>query len=205
MQQSEPLGEISPGISNVPAILAYPRILDFKDIPEVKGQFVYVIRKYVEEGLAIVIYRDIDGGDVYLSVGDFDGKPVDLTDANHPLYSPALEFVQHESSKFVAMMKVARIQKLILYISISKDNWELVDLRTSLDKFYGPGMIRDLFSKIFPTQDVIKTVTLDEATLEAIKKGKGSYKGDLILKCSKFKTVTRDKELLPLYARIERD
>jgi len=204
MQQSEPLEETSSGTSNVPTILAYPRILDFEDIPEIEGQFVYVIRHYVEEGLAIVIYRDLREGDVYLSVGDFDGKPIDLTDEKHPLYSAALEFVQHESSKFVAMMKVARIEKMILYISVNKDDWELVDLRSSLDKFYGPGMIRDLFSKIFPTQDVIKTVALDETVLEAIKRGKGSYKGDLILKCSKFKTVGRGRELLPLYARVKR-
>jgi hypothetical protein len=204
MQRSEPSEETLLGISNIPDILAYPRILDFEDIPEIKGQFVYVIKKFVEEGLAIVIYRDIKEGDVYLSVGDFDGNPVDLTDTQHQLYTAAIEFVQHESSKFVAMMKVAQIQKVILYISVDKNSWELVDLRTSLNKFYGPGMIRDLFSKIFPTQDVIKTITLDEATLEAIKQGRGSYKGDLILKCSKFKTVARGKELLPLYARVNR-
>ena len=49
-------------------------------------------------------------------------------------------------------MKLTGITKIILYISVNDDNWELVDLRASLDKFYGPGMIRDLFGKIFPKE-----------------------------------------------------
>jgi hypothetical protein len=202
MQQPEQPTTTLPGLSNVPSLLAYPRILDLDDIPEIEGQFVYVIKKYVEEGLSVVIYRE--AGEVYLSLGDFDGNQIELSDEKHPLQKSALEFVQHESSKFVAMMKITGITKIILYISVNDDSWELVDLRASLDKFYGPGMIRDLFGKIFPTQTAVKTATLDEETLNAIKRGKGSYEGDLILKCSKFKTVARGKELLPLYARITR-
>ncbi len=65
-------------------------------------------------------------------------------------------------------------------------------------------MIRDLFSKIYPTQEVVKTIALNDDVLKAIENGSGSYKGNLILKCSKFKTVVRGNELLPLYAKIIR-
>lgn len=195
-------GTTSSGMSNMPEALSYPRILPLSEIPEIKGQFVYVIRAYPEEGLTIVINRDIPKGDVYMSISDFDGNSIDLRDEKHPLYKPALEFAQQDSSRFVAMMKTANIQKILLYISVDKNQPKLVDLRASLDKFYGPGMIRDLFSKIYPTQEVIKTVALDDNTLKAIENGEGSYKGPLILKCSKFKTVVREKELLPLYAKI---
>jgi hypothetical protein len=204
MQSSERKATTSSGISEIPGTLAYPRILNLEEIPEIEGQFAYVIRAYPEDGLAITIYRDIKNGEVYLSNNDFDGNPIDLSDENHPYMWAAMDFAQHDSSKFVAIMKSASIKQIILYISVDGDELKLVDLRTSLNKFYGPGMIRDLFSKIYPTQEVIKTIALDEATLDTIKRGKGSYEGDLILKCSKFKTIVRGKEMLPLYARINR-
>lgn len=205
MPQSEPTEATSSGMSEIPDILAYPRILKLQEIPEIEGQFVYVIKKYPEDGLAIVIYRNVNEGDVYISIGDFDGNPIDLTNKNTPLQAAALDFVTHDSSKFVAIMKTAKITKMILYVSVEGNELRLVDLRASLNKFYGPGMIRDLFSKIYPTQEVVKTIALDEDTLKAIKRGEGSYKGNLILKCSKFKTIVRGKELLPLYAKVERN
>ena len=204
MQQSEHTEATSSGTSKVPAPLAYPRILDLEDIPEIKGQFCYVIKGYPENGLAITIYRDIEEGSVYLSINDWDGNAINLADENHPYQWAAIDFAQNDSSKFVAIMQSAAIVKMILYISVDGDDLKLVDLRASLNKFYGPGMIRDLFAKIYPTQDVVKTIALDEATLEAIERGEGSYKGNLILKCSKFKTIVREKEMLPLYARVTR-
>lgn len=205
MPQSEHMETTSSGISKLPEILAYPKILKLHEVPEINGQFVYVIRKYPENGLAIVIYRDLNKGEVYLSIGDFDGNPINLTNEDHPLQWAAVDFATNDSSKFVAMMKTAKIIQMILYVSVDGDQLRLVDLRSSLDKFYGPGMVRDLFGKIYPTQEEIKTTTLDENTLKAIKNGEGSYKGDLILKCSKFKTITRNKDMLPLYAKIERN
>ena len=204
MQPSERKETTSSGTSNVPGALSYPRILDLEDIPEIKGQFVYVVRAYPEDGLAITIFRDIANGEVYLSINDFDGEPINLTDENHPYTWAALDFAQHDSSKFVAIMKAASIQKVILYIAVDGANLRLVDMRVSLNKFYGPGMIRDLFGKIYPTQETVKTIALDEDVLGAINRGEGSYKGDLILKCSKFKTIVRGKEMLPLYARVSR-
>lgn len=202
MPHSEHMEITSSGLSNIPSALPYPKILNIGDVPEIKEQFVYVIKAYEEHGLTVVIYRDLDGG-VYLSINDFDGNPINLRDGKHPYHEAAINFAQQDSSKFVAMMKTTGIDRMILYISL-KPEPKLVDLRASLNKFYGPGMIRDLFGKIYPTQEVVKTVNLDENVLEAIDRGEGSYKGDLILKCSKFKTITRGNELLPLYAKIIR-
>jgi hypothetical protein len=204
MQHSEHTETTSSGTSNVPSALPYPRTLPLDQIPEIHGQLVYVIRAYPENGLSVVIYRDLKEGDVYLSLSDWDGNPIDLRNENHPYYEAAVDFAQHDSSKIVAMMKTLGIDKLVLYISVDGDELRLVDLRASLDKFYGPGMIRDLFSKSYPTQEVVKVVALDENVLEAVKRGEGSFKGNLILKCSKFKTVIRGKELLPLYAKVDR-
>lgn len=204
MPSSEPKATTSSGTFKTPSPLPYPKTLEYKDLPEIKGQFVYVIKAYEENGLAIVISRDIPNDEIYLSIYDFDGNPIDLTDESNPYQAMALNFAHEDSSKFVAIMRSANIPKVILYISVDKGEPKLVDLRASLNKFYGPGMIRDLFGKIYPTQEVIKTIALDDDTLKAIEKGEGSYKGNLILKCSKFKTVVRDQELLPLYAKILR-
>jgi len=204
MQQSEHKETPSSGTSNVPGLLAYPRTLSLKELPEIKDEFVYVIKGYIEQGLTIMIYREVDSGDVYLGFGDFDANPINMADEKHPLQRLALEFASDDAPRVISLMKVARIPQLIMYLSLNDGKLSLVDLRTSLNKFYGPGMIRDLFSKVYPTQEVLKLVTLDQNTIEAIGRGKGSYKGDLILKTSAFKTVKRGNDMLPMYARIER-
>ena len=205
------------GISEIPDLLPYPKILSLEEIEEdIKGQFVYVIRGYKQEGLSVVIKRGDSNGNefVYLKIGDFDGRDIDLTDESHPLQPAALFFAEQASADFVEMMRILRIPQVLLYISISdlviddkgnyEADWELVDLRTSLNKFYGPGMIKDLFSKVFPTQEVMKVTNVTPEVLSAIYKNEGSYKGDLVLKCSKFKTITRGKEMIPLYASVHR-
>lgn len=217
MQLSDQSATTPSGISEIPDLLSYPKILSLTEIEdEIKGQFVYVIRGYKEEGLSVVIKRGNSKNDeyIYLKIGDFDGRDIDLTDESHPLQPAALFFAEQASADFVEMMRILKIPQMLLYISINdmtideegnyEAEWKLVDLRTSLNKFYGPGMIKDLFSQVFPTQEVIKTTNVTAEVLSTIYKNEGSYKGDLILKCSKFKTVTRGKEMLPLYASIYR-
>lgn len=205
MQQSEPKGMLSSGLSEIPTLIAYPRTLELKQIPEIKDQFVYVIKGYTEQGLTVMICRDLNSGEVFLSIGDFDANPIDLTNDANPLQKIAIEFARNDSPGVIGLMKVAKISQLILYIAVYEKQPILVDLRISQNKFYGPGMIRDLFSKVYPTQEVIKTIALSQDTIEAINRGEGSYQGDLILKTSAFKTVTRGNELLPMYARVIRE
>lgn len=204
MQPLERLATTSSGLSNLPSILSYPKILSLDDLrSEIANQFVYVIRAYVEQGLAVVIKRESD--QVFLVIGDWDGNPIPLAEGSHPLREMAISFVQRESPKFVEMMRILGIPQAMFYISaISDTDWKLVDLRVSLNNFHGPGMIRDIFSKVFPTQEVLKTVVLNPDVLDAIQRNEGTYSGELILKCSKFKTVQRNTELLPLYARVHR-
>lgn len=202
MPPSKPSTITSSGTSELPSLLAYPEVLNLSNIPEIRGQYVYVIKDYNLDGLSVLIKRHDDA--VYVTMGDWDGRQIDLSDGKNPLQAAAITFVQDYSSKFVAMMKSLRINQLLFYISVKDNDWQLVDLRASLNKFYGPGMVQDLFSKIFPTQEVVKIIQLDDPTVEAINRGEGSYAGNLILKCSKFKTIARGKNLLPLYARILR-
>jgi hypothetical protein len=193
------------GLSEVITPLSYPRILDLKDIPEIAGKFVYVIRGYPEDGLAVTIKRDPAKDDVWVIVSDWDGNNIPLNDAKHPLQGMAMGFVRSDSPKFIEVMRLLKIPQAIFYLSANKDGeFTLVDVRTSLNKFCGPGMVKELFSKVVNTQEILSTTYLTPEVMSGIQNNVGSYQGDLILKTSAFKTIQRGKEMLPLYARVKR-
>ncbi len=189
----------------LPSILAYPRILDVEQVPELVGpgpprHLVYVLRDYADDGLTVVIRRHPATDKINVQLGNFDGENL-LKDS--VLGGISAEFMSDDVYKFIGLMKALRLEQAIFYLAYDGE-LRLVDIRLSLDKFCGPGMIRDLFGKIYPIQDIVKVVPLDENELANIKAGKEPYAGNLIIKCSTFKTITRGKEMLPLYARIRR-
>ncbi len=190
-------------IKNLPDYLGYPKILNLKEIPEINNQFVYVIKDYGDKGYGSLIYRSDDN--VYIRFGDFNGNLIDVGSKNNKHVSI---FTTKYIPKILDLMKTARINQAIYYFTGSKDDVTLIDMRMSLNKFTGPGMLRDLFSKIIPTQEVIKTVSLNADTINAINAGTGSFSGNIILKTSAFKTITRSvdgkQHMLPMYARIKR-
>lgn len=185
----------------MPSLLAYPEILNLGDLPELQNQLVYVIRGYPLNGLAIMIHRE-DGG-VTIQVGDWDGQV--LNPKENELIQ---QFLDQHIQRLVTVMKHAGVPSAMFYVTYQDDEFRLVDIRTSLNKFSGPGMIRDLFGKAMATQEVRKVVHLDDQTMEAIESNKGSYQGDLILKASAFGTVDRKyegtKAMFPLYAKVVR-
>lgn len=190
-------------IKNLPDYLGYPKISSLDDIPEINNQFVYVIKDYGDKGYGSLVYRNDDN--VYLRFGDFNGKLIDVSNKNNKHISI---FTTKYLPKVLDLMKTTRITQAIYYFTGGKDDITLADMRLSLNKFSGPGMLRDLFSKIIPTQEVIKTVTLNKETIDAIKAGTGSFDGNIVLKTSVFKTINRTidgkQHMLPMYARIKR-
>lgn len=184
----------------LPDLLAYPEIKKFNDIPEMHDQFVYVIKSYpTNNGLTALVYRK--DGNVHLKFGDFSGKVVDSYD-NKGIKL----FLEKYCSKLVELMSLIKIPQALHYFVVEKNILRLVDVRTSLNKFIGPGMLKDLYGKIIDTQEVVKTVQLNSETIEGIKADKGSYKGGLILKTSAFKTITRGVapklNMYPMYAKV---
>lgn len=187
------------GLSELPGILSYPKALPLAEVPEMRGQYVYVIRGYIDEGFTLVVRRDTVNDRVNILVGDFGGNNIAT---GEQLDGRIAEFLVAKVPNLVGMLKLLKIEQIIFYLAISGTGLMLVDVRLSLDKFCGPGMVRDLFSKVMDIQQTIKIVQLDEPTLEAIKAGEGEFSGPLILKCSRFKTITRGQDLLPLYATV---
>lgn len=187
----------SKAIPQLPTLLSYPKILTLDEMPELVGKFVYFVRAYPLNGLAVLIVRQKD--DVYMRIGDWDGKII------NPMESEAATtFVKKHSQQFIGLMASAKIPQAVFYLSVDKSDFRLVDIRMSLNKFSGPGMVRDLFVKIIDTQEVIKIDNLTPEVLTAIKNNEGSYTGDMIIKPSAFKTVDRAKVMYPMYGLVQR-
>ena len=184
----------------LPDILSYPEIQKLEKIPEIRDQFVYVLKAYPLKGLAVLAYRKDEN--IYWRFGDFNGKLIDPTSNKF-----VTAFMNGYSSKLVELMKTAGIPQAQFYVAAERGgHLRLVDMRTSLNKFAGPGMLRDLCGKIMDTQEVIKTIQLTPDVLEAIQAGTGNYTGGIILKTSTFKTITKGVapklNMYPMYARV---
>ena len=184
-------------IPQLPTLLSYPKVLTLAEMPELTGKFVYFIRAYKQQGLAVLIARQKD--DVYMRIGDWDGKllnPIQSESAN--------AFVKKHSPGLISLMSSAKIPQALFYLSVDGADIRLVDIRLSLNKFSGPGMVRDLFSKTIETQEVLKIDNLTPEAMTAIKNNEGSYTGNLIIKPSAFKTVDRNKVMFPMYGLVQR-
>lgn len=184
-------------IPQLPTLLSYPKILTLDEVPELMGKFVYFVRAYPLQGIAVLIVRQKD--EVFMRIGDWDGKVI------NPMESEAATtFVKKFSPHFISLMSSAKIQQAVFYLSVNGSDIRLVDIRTSLNKFSGPGMVRDLFGKIMDTQDVVKIDNLTPEVLTAIKNNEGSYTGSLIVKPSAFRTIDRTKVMYPMYGIVLR-
>lgn len=184
-------------IPQLPTLLSYPKVLTLDEMPELAGKFVYFIRGYTLQGLAVLIVRQKD--DVYMRIGDWDGKVINPSDSE-----AATTFVKKHSPHFISLMSSAKIQQAIFYMSVSGQDIRLVDIRMSLNKFSGPGMVRDLFAKIIDTQEVIKIDNLTPEAMQAIKNNSGTFTGDLMIKPSAFKVVEHDRIMYPMYGLVKR-
>ena len=102
-------------------------------------------------------------------------------------------------------MQLIKIEQAQFYFAI-EDELTLVDMQLSLNKFAGPGMIKDIFGKIMKTQEIIKTEIIDNRAIEFINKGTGSYEGNLVIKPSRFRVYHNQATgvYTPLYVEVKR-
>jgi len=175
------------GIYKPPTLLSYPEILPLSEIPEIKGRAVYLIKDYSKNGLSVIVDRS---DDIRIIAGDWDGNFIG-NNSNHKFWPDFLWFMEY-CPKIITILKTISVPKMQLYFS----GLMLVDIRISLNKFTGPGMLKDLFGKIIKTQDIISVKPITEELYQELINGK--YQS-LIVKTSVFKTVIRGKKMLPLY------
>ena len=152
----------------VPSLLPYPKIYTLAECPEIVGQFCYIIKPY-SPGITVII--KLDGEQSGTAFGDWNGTPLNDT-------SRINEFLSKYNIPIMRLFRHINISQAGLFIA---EDSRLVDMQLSLNKFVGPGMLRDLFSKIMPIQDIIEIATIDKAKISSLN--------DVILKPSRFRLM----------------
>lgn len=206
----------APKPMSLPKVLTYPKLhhLDVSGTL-LKDRLCYIIRHYGNEGLSVLILRDIKQDRVTVLCGDWKGNNIDLHgDSTDRLVQAALVFVREDLKLFLELMRSIRLPQAQFFLALDAEgNLILTDIavchvadQVLMTKITGPGMVRDLFGKIYRTQEVLKVEPLDDRAIEYIGKGAGTYEGDLIIKPSKYTTFSpgADDEIIPLYAEVRR-
>lgn len=189
-------------LTKIPSVLSYPEILDFKElVKHINGKLVYPIKYYPLEGFSIVLYRDHD--DIAIKIGDWDGNIINLE--KHKNGPKITAYLNDHLREIITIIKYVNIPQAQLYFSVG-DKIRLVDLRVSQNKFMGPGMLKELFSKTLDVQEEVqKPILINDENVNLIKEGVGPFKGNVIVKTSYFGTLEKEKTLLPLYGKVIRD
>lgn len=193
----------------LPPVFPYPAVHEFADCEaHLKGHLCYVIRHYGHDGISVMILREPDKDGVAVLCGDWYGRSLDIQDGRDRLVPAAVVFLQHDLPLFLELMQRINLPQAQFFLAIGADGaLTLVDLQTSTNKLAGPGMVRDIFGKIYRTQEVLKVTPMDDTAIEYIQKGTGSYEGDLIIKPSKFTLFAPSAEsesIIPLYSQVKR-
>lgn len=193
----------------LPQVLAYPHFhpLD-ATLSLIKDRLCYVIRHYGYGGLSVLIVRNPKDDKTAVLCGDWKGNSIDIVaDSSDPLTQAALVFINDDLKLFLeAMYRIKLLQGQFFFAIDADANLTLVDLQISLNKFAGPGFIRDLFGRAYRTQEVLKVEVIDDRAIEYIGKATGNYEGDLLLKPSKFTSFNPTTTItdVPLYIEIKR-
>lgn len=186
-------------MSNLPKVLKYPNMLGNDKLEHIKNLLCYVIQDYGNDGVSILLTRKPEKDEVIVLCGDWGGNNLDLQVDNRSV-NIVKDILGNELAKIANIIRIIGINQAQLFFSIH-GGYKLVDMQVGLNKLVGPGMIRDLFSKVIPTQEVMKVEPIDERAFQAIKDGQGSYSGNLIIKPSKFRMIEQNGQYSPLYIR----
>jgi hypothetical protein len=184
-------GSFNQGAFNVPlppAVLRYPEMFNIDKLASIKDSLCYIIAPYKTEGISVLISKDEKTDSTIILFADWNGNKLDLMDKNNKLVIIADAFLANNVQIFINFMRLIKVKQAQYFISGTEyENMVLVDMQTSLNKWCGPGMIRDLFSKIIKTQEVLKVEPMDDRAIEAIKVGNGIYSGEICIKPSRFR------------------
>jgi hypothetical protein len=171
------------------------------DTTLIAGMLCYVIRYYQNVGISCLITHN--NGEVMVSVGDWSGRTIDLIDTKDPLSLIATNFLQKHAKRLISISNAAGVKQAIYYFTFDADILTLVDIRLSLNKFLGPGMIRDVFGKVFDTQQILKVDSMTDQLLDQIKNKSGNYSNGVIIKPSRFRSIIIKDKPIPLYVEIQ--
>ena len=165
----------------VPEIIDYPELFEISCPMFSDGMLCYFIDPYPMDGVSV--YIGIKDDYLIVRVGDWTSNNIDLSDVNDNLKSLI--------GMLIEITKTIHVSDVVYYLSSDKDKYILVDMMISPNKFAGPGMLRDIFSKVIDTQVISGIDVLSPDS-------KSKYKGKIV-KPSRFRTVDVDNIIRPLY------
>jgi len=170
----------------MPKLLPYPTIRGIADCPEVVDVYCYLIAEY-KPGYSLLI--KLADGEVGLVIGDWSGGRTQYDPTKHN------NILSDVLPRLAQLMGVVGLQQAQYFFD---EAGNLVDVQVSVNKFLGPGMLRDLFTKMLPTQQIMGVQTLSKENVGGLRRA-GSK---LIVKPSRFRAVLAGGVPAPLYARI---
>ena len=206
-QPAKPVVQPKPAQPVLPKIIPYPRMQPFSEVAHLlKDRTCYIIKRYNQNGISVLVTRRPEADSVAVLCGDWFGNSLDLVSTDNELTKAALVFLNEDLPLFITIMRTIKLLQAQFFLTIGDDGkLVLVDIQKSADMLVGPGMVRDIFGKIYKTQEAIKVETpMNDQSIEYILKGSGSYEGDLIIKPSKFSTFAGPTSIIPLYAEVRR-
>lgn len=181
-----------------PTLLPYPKLINITEYDGIDEMFCYIVKHYGYNGVTCLIHRE--NGDVAIKIGDWTGRPwepnADLT--------VAAKFLEEYVAKLVTLMQAINLPMAQYYVVVHEGRFVLVDVQLSLNKFAGPGMLRDVFQSTIETQEIIAIEMITPELKQSIRDGKDRYAGDLVLKPSRFRPVVVNGEPVPLYIEVTR-
>lgn len=192
----------------LPAVLKYPQIHEFTQvIPHLKNHLCYLLKHYNNDGISVVIQRRPKEDKIAVIFGDWKGNTTQLDlKQESPYKSAALSFAEKDLALFIRTMQLIKLEQAQFFLAFGPTGLILTDIQISINKLCGPGMVRDIFGKIYPVPELIKVEILDDRAIEFLQKGSGHYEGDIIIKPSRFLQFSPKKgSILPLYAEIKRN
>lgn len=170
----------------------YPVALH-KDIAEplLKDLLCYHIEDHGYDGLSVLVDKKEDK--FLVTFADWYGLKIELTDSKSRLKDLAANFLDKHIAQLLNVMKMIRLSTAMYYFALDANSeFVLVDVMLNPNKLCGPGMVRDVFGKLFKTQ----TVKLIDKYNRELVDGR-----NIIVKPSKFRTVLVGGLELPLYMR----
>jgi hypothetical protein len=152
----------------------------------------YFIKDYGTDGISVLIEKKADN--FIVTFADWYGTSIDLADNKSRLKDVCSDFLAKKLRLLVEVMTVIKLNTAMFYFALNSDSeYVLTDLMLNPSKMAGPGMVRDLFGKVFKTQEI---VCIEPYTQELINAAE-----HIIVKPSKFKTTLIDGKEIPVYAR----
>ncbi len=150
------------------------------------------------DGFSVLI--SIKDGVAGVKFGTFEGQEIPIEDLDARMKN----YLTRYHDKVVELLVTIRQPYIQLFLCELNGDLVLTDAQVNASKMLGPGMIAEIFSKVITTPSVIKIEQISEEILDLMEKGSGNYSGDLLIKPSLFKTITRGKYSRPLYAAVRR-